>query len=910
MLPYGYQPKKNRSLKTRTQLARKPVVIGLPAATVNCHLAFESLEPRVLLATDMAEIIGVVLNDLQGDGNASNDVVVAGAGVTLYRDGGNGSLGADDTEVESTVTSASGNYRFDQVGAGRYFVKVSLPSDLQFRAGEDVREVNISADEGDGIVGPTIDGFTTLQVVEASPPLPSSEPASLRDDAVLGRERDMWVELTESHNPISSVALASSGGHLYVASGPGATGNAKVVWDGVDGDGLLVNPTGLGGIDLTEHAGNTMTGIALTSGADHPNAKITIRIYSDADNWSEFTTTVPESAGGAATGQAVFYFSDVPTASSGRGADFAHVGALELTFEGVSALDGQVSLVGLVGRATKRASFTASPRLSVGNHVWADINEDGVLQSGESGIAGVKLKIYDDIDANNEYTLGVDALLGMATTDRSGDYLFSDLFPGSYVVQVDPTNFQPQGPLSGLTSSSGNDPAADPDDDRNGDDNGTAVAGAGVLSQAVTLSGNGEPANDGDSSRNSNLTVDFGFFGFDLVLDKAVEQTAVTPAEVLDYTIKINNDGPSEAADTTFIDTLPAAVTYVSASATLNGSPLSANFQHAAGTVRAGFGTLQPGDVVIVTIFASVNNDAAGIMVNSATVSAPKEFNLSNNTDTVSNRVSPRIDLAITKTDSRDPVEPGSNLSYTLNIVNKGPSDATGVIVTDNLPVTGVSYVDASPAPSSISGDQITFNLGDLDAGDSRSLTINVEVDDDFFGELLNHAEVRGDEQEITLANNEDTEPTLVKVDPASLAGSVFVDRNDDGEFDAGERPIPNVVVSLKGIDITGATVVRTAITALDGSYFFENLVPGTYRLEETQPTRYDDGQDHLGTQGGVLGLDPGQHLIPNDVQPEQLQDLFFEIKLGSGDVGLQYDFGELAHDVSKIDFVTRANWW
>ena len=893
---------KKKSLKNKRLSAKKSLLRN--------KLTFESLETRQLLAADMAEIIGTVLNDLQGDGNASNDVVVAGAGVTLYRDGGNGTFGGDDTTIETISTNGSGQYSFDQVGTGKYFVKVSLPADLQFRPGSDVREVDISADEGDGIDGPIIDGFTTQQMVDAAPPLPSSDPSSQLDSAVLGGERDMWVELTQSNNPISSVALASFGGDLYVASGPGATGNAKVVWDGNDGDGRAVNPTGLGSIDLTQHEGNTMTGIALTSGADHPNAKITMRIYTNAGNWSEFTTTVPESPGGAATGQAIFNFADTPTAQGGSGADFTNVGALELTFEGVSALDGQVSLIGLVGRATKRADFTALPRLSFGNLVWADIDDDGIFEPGESGIAGVQLNFYEDVDGNNQYTNGVDSLLGMDSTDANGNYLFSDLFPGKYVVQVDPTNFQSQGPLAGLASSSGNDPAADPDNDQNNDDNGTALAGAGVVSQAIMLSGNSEPVNDGDSNSNSNFTVDFGFFGFDLVLDKAVEQTTVTPQDGLNYTVKVNNDGPSAAANTTFKDDLPGGVTFVSASATFNGSAFDANFQHTGSVVTADFGTMQPGDVVIVTIVATVSDSATSTLVNTATVSAPKEVNLSNNTDTVSNPVSPVIDLAITKSDSQDPVKAGGTFSYTLDIVNNGPSDATGVVVTDNLPATGVSFIDASLTPASVNDDQLTFDLGNLVKGERRSITINVRVDDDFTGTLLNHTEVRANEEELTLANNEDTEPTLVKVDPASLAGSVFVDRNNNGEFDSGETPIANVPVTLKGIDMTGATVVRTETTAVDGSYFFGNLLPGTYRVEEAQPTRYRDGLDHVGTQGGALGLAPGPLLIPNDVQPEQLQDLFFEIQLDSGEVGQQYDFGELAVTVSKIDFITRANWW
>ncbi len=915
MARFGNRRTKNTSSKTSTRQPSK--------STRACKLSFETLEPRQMLAADMAEIIGLVQTDLQGDVDASNDVVVVGATATLYRDGGNGIFGGDDSIAGTTSTNAQGQYRFDLVDAGKYFIKISLPADLQFRPGEDVREVNISVGEGQGITGPAIDGFTSEQKVETSPPLPASQPSHLTDSDVLGGERDMFVELTEGTDKFSSVSLISGTGLLRLNSDSEVTGNAKIVWDGVDANALAVNATGLRGtelqgIDLTRHEGNTMTGIALTSGADHPDAKITMRIYTDAANWSEFTTTVPESSGGKATGQAIFRFDDVPTAKSGSGANFTNVGALELTFEGVSAVDGQVALVGLVGRATKRADFTASPRLSVGDRVWADEDDDGLLDAGELGIAGVKLNLYEDIDGNNQYTNGVDALMGMTNTDANGNYLFNNLFPGKYVVQVDPTNFQTTGPLNNLVSSSGNDPVADPDDNVNNDDNGTALAGAGVVSQAVTLTGNAEPTNDGDSNSNSNRTVDFGFFGFDLVLDKAVEQTAVSPEETIEYTIKINNDGPSDAANTTFEDILPSHVTFVSGSTSLAG----VGVQHASGVVTASLGTMKNGDVVFITIFATVNDNAVGTLVNRATVIAPKEVNLSNNTDEVSNPVTPKIDLAITKTDSRDPVEPGSVFSYTLSVVNNGPSDATGVVVTDSLPAH-VSFVSATPTQDEIfaviadnfaegtstTKEDLVFELGDLARGESTVITIDVRVDSDFTGQLLNRTRVRGNEAEITLANNEDTEPTLVSIDPASLAGSVFVDRNDNGTFDDGERPLGNVIVSLKGIDITGATVIRSTVTKPDGSYLFENLTPGTYRLVETQPSRFRDGKDHIGTNGGAHGENPGPLLIPNDVDPQKIQDLFMEINLSSGDAAEEYDFGEQAVSVSKINFIRPANW-
>lgn len=52
-------------------------------------------------------------------------------------------------------------------------------------------------------------------------------------------------------------------------------------------------------------------------------------------------------------------------------------------------------------------------------------------------------------------------------------------------------------------------------------------------------------------------------------------------------------------------------------------------------------------------------------------------------------------DLAITQVDFPDPVVVGGALSYTLNVFNAGPDDATTVTVVDTLPV-GVTFVSAT----------------------------------------------------------------------------------------------------------------------------------------------------------------------------------------------------------------------
>ena len=48
------------------------------------------------------------------------------------------------------------------------------------------------------------------------------------------------------------------------------------------------------------------------------------------------------------------------------------------------------------------------------------------------------------------------------------------------------------------------------------------------------------------------------------MLDKSVQQTAVSPLETVTYTVRVINDGPSTATDVQFVDNLPAGVTFKS----------------------------------------------------------------------------------------------------------------------------------------------------------------------------------------------------------------------------------------------------------------------------------------------------------------------------------------------------------
>jgi hypothetical protein len=90
---------------------------------------------------------------------------------------------------------------------------------------------------------------------------------------------------------------------------------------------------------------------------------------------------------------------------------------------------------------------------------------------------------------------------------------------------------------------------------------------------------------------------------------------------------------------------------------------------------------------------------------------------------------------------------------------------------------------------------------------------------------------------------------------PSTIQGLVYVDFNNDGQVDFGERAVAEVTISLSGTDDLGHAVSRTVQTDTNGVYAFINLRPSNatgYTLTETRPTGLLDGRDTLGTVNGV----------------------------------------------------------
>lgn len=93
-----------------------------------------------------------------------------------------------------------------------------------------------------------------------------------------------------------------------------------------------------------------------------------------------------------------------------------------------------------------------SASYALGGTVWRDNGspgaDDGTQGAGESGIANVTVELR----APHPLSGPAEPLLATTTTDASGNYRFTDLEPGSYLVLVRATNFT-TGSLVGLYSS-------------------------------------------------------------------------------------------------------------------------------------------------------------------------------------------------------------------------------------------------------------------------------------------------------------------------------------------------------------------------------------------------------------------------------------------------------------------------
>ena len=205
-----------------------------------------------------------------------------------------------------------------------------------------------------------------------------------------------------------------------------------------------------------------------------------------------------------------------------------------------------------------------------------------------------------------------------------------------------------------------------------------------------------------------------------LAITGSVAGTFVAGAQ-LTYTLAVVNGGPGTDSGVVVTDTLPAGVTFVSATGPGGACPVVGS------VVTCTVGAMPAGQTVAVQI--RIIPTAAADLLNTATVQATTPDPVPTN-NAVLLRTSifataTVADLSITKTDSADPVSPGAAFTYTITVHNAGPAIATNVVARDEAP-QGISFTSAitSAGNCTTTSGVVTCALGTLAVGQDATITV------------------------------------------------------------------------------------------------------------------------------------------------------------------------------------------
>lgn len=257
---------------------------------------------------------------------------------------------------------------------------------------------------------------------------------------------------------------------------------------------------------------------------------------------------------------------------------------------------------------------------------------------------------------------------------------------------------------------------------------------------------------DPDGSDNSSSTTATVATSADVRVVKT-GPTGTSPGLNTTYTIVVANDGPSDAANVTLSDILPAEVTFVSL--TQNSGPTFNCVTPASGangTVTCTLASFVAGASANFTLVVQVipSTPFGGTITNTATIATTTTDpdGSDNSSSTIAN-VTSLADVRVTKTGATV-IHAGETTSYTITVTNDGPTAAQNVELSDPLPAnttfvafeqnSGPAFTCATPAVGSTG--TVTCTIATLADAASATFTLTVAVNVDATGSVSNTATV------------------------------------------------------------------------------------------------------------------------------------------------------------------------
>jgi len=478
---------------------------------------------------------------------------------------------------------------------------------------------------------------------------------------------------------------------------------------------------------------------------------------------------------------------------------------------------------------------------SIGDFVWDDVNRNGIQDSTEIGLPGFRLNLRS-IDG---------LLLDSTTTDELGAYLFSELPPAGYIVEVIKDEF-----FTLTEANSGSDTSLDSD---------------GLISDSTIIT-NLIQINSGENRSD----IDFGFY--------------VLPVNISGFTwLDVNNDGQYQPEEP-FIGDIDV-VLYDE-----EGTPISVTKSDDGGFFE--FLEEEPGTYYLqfltptghISTSPNIGDDLSDSDVDGTNGMGTTElFTLlpgeSSMDIAAGYQVLPSVSGIAWEDKNGDGIRQLGDLTLRDIIVNLRRPDST-ILFTDTTDITGA------------------YSFDTLDIGEyylefiSENLEHTTYLPDTDFNSDVDGILLEGATPLFSLVGNQE----ITNIDAgffslSSISDFVWEDLNMNGIQETEEPGLADVLLFLKNDQ--GVTIFSRG-TNETGFYLFGGLPPGDYTIELVPDSTYTLT---LANQGDDEDTDSDAIMIDGVVESEVIQ-------LISGDSILNIDFGffEIPADVGGITWLDANN--
>ncbi|WP_460961997.1 SdrD B-like domain-containing protein [Spirosoma litoris] len=540
----------------------------------------------------------------------------------------------------------------------------------------------------------------------------------------------------------------------------------------------------------------------------------------------EYTVTIP-----SGYDQIVWYRDNTPISTSAVSTSLAEVNSdFSLTIKSPGVYRFITYRNGCPATNCCDIQMIQGPYGSLGDFVWLDTNKDGAQTSGEPGIDGVKVYLYDQTGTTK---------LDSTVTAGGGKYLFDSLTDGSYVVQfISPSGYQ---------STSAN--AAGVTDDLDSD------AGVNGFTGVYTI----DTSQPESSTARNNPTVDAGFY--------------IPSAGLGDYVFADNNkDGIQNTGDTPIAGVVVILYT--------NGVASATTVTNASGFYS--FTGLTPGSSTSYSVGFTTPAGYTATLAHQGT-----DGTLDSDADVITGRTQ-SVTLAAGE------FNPTLDAGFYIPSAGLGDyvffdANKDGIQNTGDTPIAGVAvtlYINGVASATTVTNASGFYSFTGLTPGSSLSYSVGFTTPAGYTATLANQGTddaldsdadlITGLTQSVTLAPGE-FNPTLdagFYIPGAGLGDYVFADNNKDGIQNGGDTPIAGVVVTLYTNGVASATTVTNA----SGFYSFTGLTPGSslsYSVGFTTPSGYTATLANAGTDDAldsdadpITGLTQSVTLAPGEFNP------------------------------------------